>query len=336
SNGCADLELSSFDKGKYCGFPLAHPCFDHSRCLLPPQGSGPRFYIYDQNCSLANSSELSKAVEISGEAPGGMRLDHRYIDWYWRQAAMEAGVLAEVYESACLFVHVKIHKANQPCALHAPLWNGGANHIMVDFSDRGRETRPKVANSLAMEAASHMHTYYYRSGYDLSIPLPPKNVFPGLATYQPSDRSFFLTMKGALYLRGHGTEERMSLVPLNDPRNGVVVALKCFEIHEEHLEPENIDFCATLKAKYNDFDYKHLMNTTFGVVPAGRSPATFRLAEVMSAGAIPVFVARDIVKPFSENYDWPSFSFTFSPDQVGPVMLQTLRVVPPDELAEMQ
>ena len=165
----------------------------------------------------------------------------------------------------------------------------------------------------------------------------------------------------------------MSLVPLHDPRNGVVVALKCFEKHEEHLEPENIDLCATLKAKYNDFDYKHLMNTTFGMVPAGRSPATFRLAEVseawisiyqlrrtlyvpgksathdtnnlisprqhhqvMSAGAIPVFVARDIVKPFSENYDWPSFSFTFSPDQVGPVMLQTLRVVPPDELAEMQ
>ena len=76
----------------------------------------------------------------------------------------------------------------------------------------------------------------------------------------------------------------MSLVPLHDPRNGVVVALKCFEMHDEHLEPENIDFCATLKAKYDDFDYKDLMNTTFGVVPAGRSPATFRLAEVSEVG----------------------------------------------------
>ena len=56
----------------------------------------------------------------------------------------------------------------------------------------------------------------------------------------------------------------------------------------------------------------------------------------MSAGAIPVFVARDFVRPFSEQYDWPSFSFTFSPDQVGPDMLRTLRAVPPKELEDMQ
>ena len=138
SNSCADLELSSFDKGKSCGFPLAYPCFDHFRCLSPPQGPGPRFYIYDQKCSLANSSELPKAGEIPGGAPGSKRLNHQ-IAWYWRQAAMEAGVLAEAYESACLFVHVKTgHDTNQPCAVHSPLWNGGANHIMVDISDKGR------------------------------------------------------------------------------------------------------------------------------------------------------------------------------------------------------
>ena len=56
----------------------------------------------------------------------------------------------------------------------------------------------------------------------------------------------------------------------------------------------------------------------------------------MSAGAIPVFVARDFVRPSSEQYDWPSFSFTFSPDQVGPNMLQALKAVPPKKLQEMQ
>ena len=56
----------------------------------------------------------------------------------------------------------------------------------------------------------------------------------------------------------------------------------------------------------------------------------------MSAGAIPVFVVRDWVKPFQETVDWPSFSFVFSPDDVGPGMVETLRAVPPDELAEMQ
>lgn len=77
-------------------------------------------------------------------------------------------------------------------------------------------------------------------------------------------------------------------------------------------------------------------NTTFGLVPAGRSPATYRLAEVMSAGAIPVFVARDMVRPFPERVDWPSLSFSFPPEEVGPAMMATLRSVPPEELLVMQ
>lgn len=56
----------------------------------------------------------------------------------------------------------------------------------------------------------------------------------------------------------------------------------------------------------------------------------------MSAGAIPVFVVRDWVKPFQEQVDWSSFSFSFTPDAVGPAMVEMLRAVPPDELKEMQ
>ncbi|CAN0442925.1 unnamed protein product, partial [Hapterophycus canaliculatus] len=56
----------------------------------------------------------------------------------------------------------------------------------------------------------------------------------------------------------------------------------------------------------------------------------------MSAGAIPVFVVRDWVKPFQEQIDWPSFSFVFSPDDVGPTMLEALRAVEPEELKQMQ
>lgn len=57
--------------------------------------------------------------------------------------------------------------------------------------------------------------------------------------------------------------------------------------------------------------------------------------QVMSAGCIPVIIARDYVKPFPEEVDWPSFSFTFSPEEV-PYMLRTLRSIPPKELIEMQ
>ncbi|CAM9966777.1 unnamed protein product [Ectocarpus fasciculatus] len=55
----------------------------------------------------------------------------------------------------------------------------------------------------------------------------------------------------------------------------------------------------------------------------------------MSAGAIPVIVVRDWVKPFPEKVDWPSFSFTFSPDEV-PQMLEELRSLSLAEIDEMQ
>lgn len=58
--------------------------------------------------------------------------------------------------------------------------------------------------------------------------------------------------------------------------------------------------------------------------------------QVMSAGAIPVFVGRDIVRPFREQIDWPSFSFIFTPDEVYSSMVKTLRAVPLWELTLMQ
>lgn len=128
----------------------------------------------------------------------------------------------------------------------------------------------------------------------------------------------------------------MSLVPLQDEDHGVVMSMHCSETHDEHLFPENLEYCQSLKDRYGDYNYSTLMNTTFGLVPAGRSPGTYRLGEVMSAGAIPVFVGREIVPPFREQFDWPSFSFCFSPDEVGPFLLRTLWAIPRAQLREMQ
>ncbi|CAN0539294.1 unnamed protein product [Ectocarpus sp. 8 AP-2014] len=128
----------------------------------------------------------------------------------------------------------------------------------------------------------------------------------------------------------------MSLVPLQDEANGVIMSLHCFEVHDEHLLPENVEYCRALSDQYDDHSYESLMNSTFGLVPAGRSPGTYRLGEVMSAGSIPVFVGRDLVPPFKELIDWSSFSFAFAPDQVESQMVGTLRAVPRAELEQMQ
>lgn len=145
-----------------------------------------------------------------------------------------------------------------------------------------------------------------------------------------------LHTQGTAYLSGHGSEERLSVAPLNDEEHDVVVSVHCFDKHGEDLLSENVEYCQYLKDRYDDYEYSDLMDTTFGLVPAGRSPGTYRLAEVMGAGAIPVIVARDYVPPFQEHVDWPAFSFIFAPDQVAPYMMKVLRAVPQAKLEEMQ
>lgn len=75
----------------------------------------------------------------------------------------------------------------------------------------------------------------------------------------------------------------MSLDTLHDPANGVAVVMRCFEVHGDQLKPENVEYCARLRSGYGNYSYGDVMNTTFALVPAGRSPASYRLGEVSSA-----------------------------------------------------
>ncbi|CAM9123156.1 unnamed protein product [Ectocarpus sp. 6 AP-2014] len=94
--------------------------------------------------------------------------------------------------------------------------------------------------------------------------------------------------------------------------------------------------CGASQREYDSSpSYGDLMNTTFALLPAGRSPATYRLAEALSAGALPVFIHQDFVKPFPGKIPWSEFSFSFPPEEV-PRMLKTLRAVPDKKLAQMQ
>lgn len=128
-NRCSDNDLSLVAKGRGCGSPLSQPCFDFEQCK---RSRG--IYVYDYNCSLTDTKALLAADEE--QRVGGKR-DPHYIDWVFRNAAQEAGVLAATYESACLFMHVT-RGEKEPCAVNTPLWKSGMNHVMVDFGDNGR------------------------------------------------------------------------------------------------------------------------------------------------------------------------------------------------------
>lgn len=129
-NSCLHIDMSLFARGFSCGSPLSKPCFDFGRC-----GETPSVYVYDSGCSLLDSSVL--LARDGSEEQEGTRMNHHYLEWIVRKEAKEAGLLAERYESACLFMHVG-EGGRAPCPVDAPLWDEGSGHLMIDMSDDGR------------------------------------------------------------------------------------------------------------------------------------------------------------------------------------------------------
>lgn len=146
------------------------------------------------------------------------------------------------------------------------------------------------------------------------------------------------TLQGTLYLSGNGHAEREAVRQLgiySSTSSDVVVLEHCQKRHQQSDLLKNIRTCQDELEQYNMTTYGDLMNTTFALLPAGRSPATFRLGEALSSGAIPVFIHDNFVKPFPTRIPWGTFSFTFSPDEILRVV-DTLRAVPNEKLVEMQ
>lgn len=132
SNRCSDVDQTLFTKGMECGPPLSLPCFDHNRCSSL-ENTG--IYVFDEDCSLSTTSDLLAGPD--GQKVAGIRMNRDHVAWELRNAAKEAGILAETYETACIFIHIDVGR-EWPCAVDQPLWNGGSNHLMLDMTDDGR------------------------------------------------------------------------------------------------------------------------------------------------------------------------------------------------------
>mmetsp|Transcript_55785 Transcript_55785/g.104625 ORF Transcript_55785/g.104625 Transcript_55785/m.104625 type:complete len:559 (+) Transcript_55785:231-1907(+) len=76
----------------------------------------------------------------------------------------------------------------------------------------------------------------------------------------------------------------------------------------------NLD-CACLEAHALDH-HERQRRSAFGLVPRGHGVYSFRLTEVLLAGAIPVVLSNGWVLPFSEVLDWDSFSVRLDEEAV--------------------
>jgi hypothetical protein len=83
-------------------------------------------------------------------------------------------------------------------------------------------------------------------------------------------------------------------------------------------------------------DYKTLMLTSiFSVAPAGNGLHSFRLAEAIFLGSIPVIVDDQVTLPFCSVLDWRKFSVRIRSSEV-PKLPQILRAIPAAQVAAMQ
>ena len=249
-------------------------------------------------------------------------------------------------EQACLFLYFSDTEANKaawtkPMYSHLPYWNGGLNHVVVTFADRWRDTNP-APESLGMASllSTKLHHTTYRSAFDIAIPLPRSNPFIIADIYHlsPFERKYFVTFKGKRYLSQEGVFRGSETFRGMHNGKDVVVVETCDGKTNTKLlksHPELGGGCKEEQVMYDSHDYMELMNSTFALAPAGRSPASYRMFEVMSNGAIPILIADNYVKPFETLIQWQYCLLQFPTSEVHRI-LPTLRALSRKEVEDRQ
>lgn len=181
---------------------------------------------------------------------------------------------------------------------------------MVTFSDKyGRlaPTGDDLGN--ASIVASDLQETMYRPGFDISVPLPGIHHLRKFQAVSALERKYFATFRGLRYLGYTDDGVFRSAKEFREMHNGedVIVATTCEHPTNNWHRKENPELGADCDADmvlHAQYDFVDLMNSTFAFVPAGRQPASYRFIEVLSAGAIPVLIADNYVKPFDSIIPW--------------------------------
>ena len=156
----------------------------------------------------------------------------------------------------------------------------------------------------------------YRAGFDIAWPLTTSKRGAALQSLRSSSRRYFLTFRGSAYFK-RGCY-RALLAGLHDPMKGVQAITPC---KFEGDRKQNPEFCAAAEKRSQlSPSYDDLLNSTFCLVPGGYQPNSHRLAEVMSAGCIPVLVGDDFVPPFASLIDWSSVGFSVCATCAGAIL----------------
>lgn len=245
-------------------------------------------------------------------------------------------------EEACIFL-VFLDNDNPwpPHPNTLPYWNNGLNHALVIFADKWSQRGPPP-DSIGMAAvlATDTHETTYRAGFDISIPLPGSHHMPALMSVNATQRKYLVTFRGLRYLGKTGEGVFRSWDSFREMHNGrdVIVATSCdhpINNMDREKDPALGVHCDEDEAVHRSHDFNDLMNTTFALVPAGIQPASYRFIEALSAGAIPVLIADNYVKPFDTLIQWYKCLLQFPTTEMQRIVA-TLQAMKEEEILRRQ
>jgi len=202
-------------------------------------------------------------------------------------------------------------------ATKSPQWNLGKNHFIIRENVGDFPFGP-TQHAMAALGSNTFSEAGFRSGYDVAVPMGAKWKVPGHLQRDANDvgrtRPYLLTFKGSIqnslqpyyqhrWLAAEylwNVNEQISAESQQESGGKVKIDVQCKKMnlisgkriikgYDESPSAEN----------YNDM----MLNSTFGFCPGGSGISSYRFAEVLSAGGIPVVVAGTI-PVLSPEVDW--------------------------------
>lgn len=243
-----------------------------------------------------------------------------------------------------------------------PLWQGGTNHVLFDMSSNHAPRLP-VGRGIYMATSFWAAGTSYRHGHDQPLPLWNQQwerflsadaararrararsrllVFKGQRMFwcsscAPHDLAVALKQSEEPVALTHGWV-RNQLHLLHNGRDVVTVGTCARELKSsKHCDGACRARCRRDALVSNATHFHSLLcDSAFGLVLPGITPMSYRLAETMACGAVPVIVSDFMRLPLPHVVDWPSLSFTF-PERMLARVPELLRAVPAEEVHAMR
>ena len=170
-------------------------------------------------------------------------------------------------------------------------WNGGLNHLLFNKHD---DPNVQFDTGLAMVAKVGFSWPYYRPNFDISM-MPPT----GWAAKEWRNKSL------CGWAGNEGLNRRNKYLLTFKGRLTSAIRHVAMRLHNG----KDIIFAHSRWDYRNKFDYDDMMlHSEFALIIRGNGLYSYRLAEAIAAGAIPVIVADHYVLPFQSFLNWKDFA----------------------------